>query len=225
MSYAGRYAGFGTQAAAFEEPPKDPVSTVPVVPMTPGLYTTPNTQTSSQSPLAPWLAPTPLAPSSGQSPLPSWRQQIQRMLEAATLMVVSLPGEIVTQILALLGAIVPAIRQEADEFQRYLVDPTKSDAQVAEKLRVVNDRYRSVRPSLPAPAIRLLDPILEGAIGLVPAEARPAGLPVSNQYDLGSVPWLWIAGSFVAGMVTCSFISRPKTTPNRRRVRRNRRRR
>ena len=185
-----------------------------------------NTSPLVTRPVAPWLAPTPLTPmpTPGQAALPSWRQQITRMLEAAAVMIVSLPGEVLSQLMSLLDSVGPVVRQEWEEFTRTLSDPTKSDAQVAEKLLIVNDRYRSLRPSLPAPAIRMFDPILDGAIGLVPPETRPAGLtPITSQSVINSVPWLWAAGSFVAGMFACAYLGRQKkTTPNRRRSRRRR---
>lgn len=220
------YAGLGTQAAAFEEPPKDPPTSpsVPVVPLTPGLYTTPTQQTSSQTPLAPLAPMTPYSGAQGNGPVSDWRRQIQRMLESATVMIMSLPGDVIAALMAFFAGLSPAIRQEGDEFTRWLGDPNKTDAQVAEKLNTVKERYRALRPSLPSPAVRLLDPIVDGAIALVPASIQPPGMtaPISGS----DVPWLWVAGSFVAGMIACSFISKPKTTPNRRRrVRRNRRRR
>lgn len=225
------YAGLGTQTSIVSEPPKDPVSSGPYavtpVPMTPGLYTLPQNQNVPQNQNLPRLVPAPLPHQ--QAPVSNWRVQIQRILDGLGVMIMTLPGEIIAQLWALLAGLGPTVRQEGEEFSRALSDPTKTDAQVAEKLKAVSDRYRSLRPSLPAPAIRLFDPIVDGAVGLVPADVMPPGTiqsPSQNASMLDNVPWLWVAGSFVAGMFAGSFFSSPKkTTPNRRRVRRNRRRR
>lgn len=215
------YAGLGTQVATFTEPPKDPPASssqsVPVVPLTPGLYTTPNQQTSSQNPMTPYAPPSP----TGQS-MSDWRAQVARLLETIGTAVMTLPGEIVAQLVAFVAGLSSAIRQEGEELMNWLRNPSKTDAQVAEKLNAVKERYRSLRPSLPAPAVRVIDPIVDGSIALVPANVRPAGMaPISGS----DIPWLWVAGSFVAGMFACTFVSKPKPTPNRRRARRNRRRR
>jgi hypothetical protein len=212
------YSGLGQQSSSVLEPPKDGTSSQTA--------TTSRVQSSVQSTLPtsvqtamPWLVP---ATSASQQAVPDWRRQIQRALETATLAILSLPGDLVAQLVAFFSGIAPGVRQDVEDFGRALTDPSKSDAEVAEKLGKVRDSYRSLRPSLPGPVVRALDPIVEGAIGLVPATVT---IP-SVQTPSVVVPWLWVAGSFVAGMAACSFFSESKVKANRRRrVRRNRRRR
>lgn len=216
------YAGLGQQHSAVSEPPKDPiVTTTPVVPMTPTLYTLQQQAARQNASPLPRLAPAPQAPSS----VSDWRRQLARMIEALGVMLMTLPGDILTRLRELLAGLSPSTQQEAEDFSRAVTNPTKTDAEVAAKLKTVTDRYRELRPTMPAPAVRMFDPIVDGAINLVPQDVRPAGLSPSPLAPsvLDSVPWLWAAGSFVAGMFACAFITPKKTTPNRR-VRRRRRR-
>lgn len=210
------YAGLGTQTASFTEPPKDP--------STSSIQTSAQTlapvSSTVQNPLAPYLAP---PPPSGQS-MSDWRSQVAQVLETIGLVVMALPAEVVAQISALLATLDPSVRQQAEELLNWLRNPSKTDAQVAEKLNAVKESYRTLRPRLPAPAVRAIDPIADGVVSLVPANVRPATM-VLTPISASDVPWLWIAGSFVAGMFVCSIVSKPKPTPNRRRVRRNRSRR
>jgi len=162
------------------------------------------------------LVPPPMLPVS------DWRTQIGTMLEGVARLVFTLPQEILAQLMALATG-TPAVQQAGEGFSRALRDPNQSDAQVADKLRVLNDSYQSLKPRMPAPAVRIFDPIMDGAINLVPANIRPPTLLPSTALTpspFDSVPWLWVAGSFVGGMLACSFLGGPKkTTPNRRRRR------
>jgi hypothetical protein len=226
------YSGLGQQSSSISEPPKDPISPlVPVVPMTQGLYTTPTAQTSAQR-WSPRAMLSPLLPaSSTQAPVSSWRRQIENMLAAAGVMIMSLPESIVTQLWGLLRGLGADVQSEVEILFRSFGNPTVTDTQVAEKMKSVSDRYRSMRPSIPGPAVVVIDPIIDSAWRLVPPNVRPAGTvqvesvtPVASALD--SVPWLWAAGSFVAGLAACAVFggkTTTKTTPNRR-VRRNRRR-
>jgi len=213
------YAGLGQTAEPPKDssqtmflPPKDSSQTTHQVASEPRFVAAP----ISSSPQVPRLLPE-------SSPVSDWRKQIQRIFDGVAAVLTTLPGDVVAQLLALLAGLGAAVRQEGEELSRALLDPTKSDVEVAEKLKVVSDRYRSLRPSLPAPVVRLFDPIVEGAVGLVPSTVLPSG-SIQLPSQLNGVPWLWVTGSFVAGMLVCSFLSSPKkTTPNRRRGRRSRR--
>lgn len=214
------YTGFGQTAEPPKDssqtmflPPKDSSQTTHQVASEPRFVAAP----ISSSPQVPRLLP------ESSSPVSDWRKQIQRILDGVAAVVATLPGDVVAQLLALLAGLGAAVRQEGEELSRALLDPTKSDVEVAEKLKAVSDRYRSLRPSLPAPVVRLFDPIVEGAVGLVPSTVLPSGtIQLPSQLD--GIPWLWVTGSFVAGMFVCSLLSSPKkTTPNRRRGRRSRR--
>ncbi len=208
------YAGIGQ----FEPPPKDE----PIMTLIPSGAVQSSVQSGSVPPSVqramPWLVPTT---SSSQTAVPvsDWRRQIQRALEAATLAILSLPGEII----AFFTGIAPTIRQDVEDFGRSLTDPSRTDAEVAEKLAKVRDRYRTLRPSLPAPAVGVLDPLIDNVVGLVPANVTVPSVTTPSF----TIPWLWVAGSFVAGMAACSFLGDTKKVQanRRRRARRNRRRR
>lgn len=150
-------------------------------------------------------------------PVPAWRQQIAGLLDSLGRLILTLPGEAIARLMALLAGLGPAVRGEGDALRQALTDPTKSDREVAERLKTVSDRYRSLKPSLPAPAVRVIDPVIDGAINLVPPDMRPAGLVPQSPMD--NVPWLWMAGSFVAGLFASTLFTPKKTTPNRRRGR------
>lgn len=158
-------------------------------------------------------------PPSYLPPVPAWRQQIAGLLDSLGRLILTLPGEVIAQLMALLAGLGPSVRGEGDALRQALTDPTKSDREVAERLRTVNDRYRSLKPSLPAPAVRVIDPVIDGAINLVPQDVRPEGLAPLPPSLLDSVPWAWVAGSFVAGLFASTLFTAKKTTPNRRRRR------
>jgi len=175
-------------------------------------------------------SPTSLVPPTAQvravpnqsAPVSDWRRQVERMLETAARLVTTLPSEIVAQVYAFIAGLAPTTQREGTEFSRALLDPNKSDADVAAKLKTVSDQYRSLRSNLPAPAVGIFDPIVDGAWNLVPTNLRPAGnLSTACSSD---VPWAWIAGGFLGGLATAAIFGGSKPTPNRR-VRRNRRRR
>ena len=89
---------------------------------------------------------------------------------------------------------------------------------MAAKLKTVSDQYRSLRSNLPAPAVGIFDPIVDGAWNLVPTNLRPAGnLSPVNAACSSDVPWAWIAGGFLGGLATAAIFGGSKPTPNRRR--------
>jgi hypothetical protein len=184
----------------------------------PGMYRYPN---GSCGPVG---SPTPATPPVAQPVVSDWRLQLTRFFQSAFALIMSLPAAVLAQLNSIWLAIAPTVGAEIDSLLRALGDPTKSDADVANKIKSVNDSYRSMRPTLPGPAVRILDPIADGTINLVPVDSRPPGLvsPVAPGSVFDSVPWGWVAVSFIAGMFTTTLLPErsPKPTPNRRHRRR-----
>jgi hypothetical protein len=118
-----------------------------------------------------------------------------------------------------LGRLSPQVRGEGDALRQTLTDPTKTDREAADRLKAFSDRYRSIKPTLPEPAVRVIDPVIDGAINLVPPDVRPAGLAPVPPSFFDDVPWVWVAGSFIAGLFASTLFTSKKTTPNRRRRR------
>lgn len=201
------YSGLGQQSSAISEPPKDPISPlVPVVPMTQGLYTSPTAQSSVR------LAPTDWT---GVSP---WRKEVADLLSSAR-ETPQAPSAAYPHG-RYIGQIIPGFDPWYSETVRTLARPATTDEQagatalsIIRKLTQYSSSYNLGLDSIIAAIETKLSTLSAGLI----ASAGPAA---------ESVPWLWAAGSFVAGLAACAVFggkTTPKTTPNRR-VRRNRRR-
>jgi len=216
------YSGMGTVPATPVAPRTLPNMSPPSAqPCPPGFNLTPSAPGFPSRCVQAYAPPPSIAPS---APVSGWRSQLQRMLEGASVLILSLPGEVMAQLVALFAGLGPAARQEGEAFDRALRDPSQSDADVAAKLKAVSDRYRSLRPNLPAPAVRIFDPVVDNAWNLVPPELRSAGNQNVSTACSSDVPWMWIVGGFLGGLATAAVFGSNKPTPNRR-VRRNRRRR
>jgi hypothetical protein len=162
---------------------------------------------------------TPLVPVA-PPPIAGWRQQIVTLLRSIESLFRGMPVNVQAPVI---GVVVtsPQAQQAGSGLQR-VGDPNTSDADAAAAINNAREQYRAMRTNLPAPATAAFDPIADAIASLVPAPVAPPTLltPVGGQSMIDTVPWVWVAGSFVAGILACSFLTPKRSTPNRRRRRR-----
>jgi hypothetical protein len=162
---------------------------------------------------------TPMTPVTVQ-PVAGWRQQIMTLLRSIESLFRGLPANVQAPVI---GVVITSPQgQQAGQALQRVGDPSTSDADAAAAVNNAREQYRAMRTNLPASATTVFDPIADAIASLVPGPVAPPTLltPVGGQSMIDTVPWVWVAGSFVAGILACSFLTPKRSTPNRRRRRR-----
>lgn len=183
----------------------------------------------------------PTMPTISEADVATWRKEIAQMF--AGIDTIGAPLRVAVEAIMGIGAMIGSgVGAEAGAFARDLMGfvnsllrPDSSDRQVAGQAQSVVTSYQRLKPSLPAMATTMLDPILGPALlAKVPGdlmvwpEATPGQTPVPAQMlpqqpaaAGGGIPWLWIGGGaavLVVGYMV--FSSKKSVTPNKRRRRR-----
>lgn len=223
--------GFKVPVMQTQEGPKGPPPEEPKVsvgPEEPKAPVGPEPVVTVGVPLPP---PTPSVDFS-DLPVAQWRKDIAEMLRT-----IDSAGSAIGQ--ALLAA-ATVIGGEAMSFGRALIDlvakaidPSVPDAQVAGKAQEVFTSYQQFKPSLPAVATSVLDPVIVGVATKIPSELAlgpsatgpatmiPATM-IPGQQPSGGIPWIWIGAGAVVLIGGYMLLggSKREVKANRRRRRR-----
>jgi hypothetical protein len=146
----------------------------------------------------------------------SWRVQVKNLLDGAGTLLLRMPAEALLQLMALASGAGAAFQRQMDQLLRDLTDPAKTDLEVAAKLKSVKDDYIRMRPGFPAPAAAVFDPALDSAINLTPADIISPETAGQINAAANVVPWGWVAGGFVAGLLVASATGRMSANRRRR---------